>query len=37
MGSKIDVEWTTFLGNKKYLGEGATSRVYLAESISDNK
>ena len=37
MGSKINVEWTTLFGEKKYLGQGASSRVYLAESISDNK
>jgi len=37
MGSKIDVEWTNILGNKEFLGEGASSRVYLAESTDDKK
>ena len=30
MGSKIDDEWTTFFGNKKILGNGASGRVYKA-------
>ena len=37
MGSKKDKEWTTFFIIKQFLGQGISSRVYLAESVENKK
>ena len=37
MGTKIDEKWTDYLREIDILGHGGFGRVYLAESIHDNK